>query len=358
MDFAVSTSSASVSSTTHDVDPLGEHHVLPVEEDHETTCWGCGIRLLVSPHAPVFKCGWCGAITNKDALKTDNRYYRWRRFRDRFFVGALLLFMLFIIGGGIWAVYPFIFSISLFCGAFHSVITIVLSLSTLSTFCLAAFQSPGAPPRIVWGSYPAVGKGGLDNFTFCQYCSRPKSPRTHHCRSCGMCVLDMDHHCPFIGNCVGAANHRSFIVFLISAVTSTIYVSLVTAFAALQLWPSFKYQTHLRFDSYITYQLMFKTLKEAALSFLRSAVFFTPKGLVLVYLFMASVSVEIGLSVLLWQQLCYIYKGRTYLSNLSASDNDEGSERDCRNFVSFFGCQYAVARYFPSFWNSKKIHKK
>ncbi|KAL8536936.1 hypothetical protein ACS0TY_012212 [Phlomoides rotata] len=47
-------------------------------------------------------------------------------------------------------------------------------------------------------------------------CSKPKSPRSHHCRSCGMCILDMDHHCPFIGNCVGAANHRCFILFLIS----------------------------------------------------------------------------------------------------------------------------------------------
>ncbi|KAL8486044.1 hypothetical protein ACS0TY_022958 [Phlomoides rotata] len=29
-------------------------------------------------------------------------------------------------------------------------------------------------------------------------CSKPKSPRAHHCRSCGMCILDMDHHCPFV----------------------------------------------------------------------------------------------------------------------------------------------------------------
>lgn len=101
-------------------------------------------------------------------------------------------------GGGVWAIYPVLFSISFFSGVFHSMITAILSLSTLSTFSFAAFRSPGAPPRIEWGSYPAVGKGGLENYTFCQYCSKPKSPRAHHCRSCGMCVLDMDHHCPFV----------------------------------------------------------------------------------------------------------------------------------------------------------------
>lgn len=104
-------------------------------------------------------------------------------------------------GGGIWAVYPIVFSISFFSCIFHSIIIGILSISTLYTFGLAAFRCPGAPPRIEWGSYPAVGKGGLDNYTFCMYCSKPKSPRAHHCRSCGMCVLDMDHHCPFVSIC-------------------------------------------------------------------------------------------------------------------------------------------------------------
>lgn len=104
-------------------------------------------------------------------------------------------------GGGVWAVYPVVFSISYFYGIFHSIITIFLAISTLSTFSLAAFRCAGTPPSILWGSYPAVGKGGLENYTFCHSCSKPKSPRTHHCRSCGMCVLDMDHHCPFVSIC-------------------------------------------------------------------------------------------------------------------------------------------------------------
>lgn len=101
-------------------------------------------------------------------------------------------------GAGIWAVYPIIFSISYFCGVFNITIALILSISTLSSFCLSAFQPAGVPPLIVWGSYPAVGQGGLDNYTFCHFCSKPKSPKAHHCRSCGTCILDMDHHCPFV----------------------------------------------------------------------------------------------------------------------------------------------------------------
>ncbi|OMO72338.1 Zinc finger, DHHC-type, palmitoyltransferase [Corchorus olitorius] len=128
-----------------------------VPEDHETTCWGCGIRLLLPTYAPVFKCG-----------------------------------------GGVWAVYPVVFSISNTYGIVHSVLTMILATTTVSTFCLAAFRCAGTPPIILWGSYPVVGKGGLENYTFCHYCSKPKSPRAHHCRSCGTCILDMDHHCPFV----------------------------------------------------------------------------------------------------------------------------------------------------------------
>lgn len=96
-----------------------------------------------------------------------------------------------------WAIYPVIYSFSLF-GIFHSIITVALAIATISSFSLSAFRCAGTPPNLVWGSYPTVGNGDLENYTFCHYCSKPKSPRTHHCRSCGKCILDMDHHCPFV----------------------------------------------------------------------------------------------------------------------------------------------------------------
>jgi hypothetical protein len=121
-------------------------------------------------------------------------------FLDIFFHLTLVHFLLLFLnaGGGVWAVYPIVFSINYFCGIFHSIISIILSVTTISSFILAAFQCAGMPPSIQWGIYPVVRKGDLENYTFCHHCSKPKSPRTHHCCSCGMCILDMDHHCPFV----------------------------------------------------------------------------------------------------------------------------------------------------------------
>ncbi|KAK2973920.1 hypothetical protein RJ640_019435 [Escallonia rubra] len=202
--------SSSIDTAAHDDIAQEEHDVTSVAEEYETTCWGCGLRLLLSPYAPIFKCGWCGAITDLNARKSDYKYFGWRRLRDQCFVFLLLVFMTFIICGGVWAIYPVVFSISYFCGALHCSLAIIFSITTISTFSLAAFRSAGAPPTIPWGSYPAVGKGGLENYTFCNYCSKPKSPRTHHCRSCRMCVLDMDHHCPFASNFNHCDSSRRF----------------------------------------------------------------------------------------------------------------------------------------------------
>ncbi|CAI9755497.1 unnamed protein product [Fraxinus pennsylvanica] len=284
-----SANSTGLSSNEYDIVSKEEDCSTSVDVDHETTCWGCGLRVLVSPYASVFKCGWCGSITKQSTLKCENQYFKWRRLRDQCFVSIVLLFMLCFMCGGVWAVFPIIFSISFFCGVFHLIVAVILSISTLSTFCLAAFRPAGSPPTILWGSYPTVGKGGLENFTFCHYCSKPKSPRTHHCRSCGICILDMDHHCPFIGNCVGAANHRSFILFLMSAVISTIYVTIMSSYSALHISPPLNHRP----VSFANSELIFKALKETILTFLRSEVFLSARGLVLVYLFISSVSVEI-----------------------------------------------------------------
>ncbi|KAL7159980.1 hypothetical protein ABFS83_01G063900 [Erythranthe nasuta] len=357
MDAANSATAASSSATSDAVKGEG-NHMESVSGDLETNCWGCGLRVLVSRTASVFKCGWCGAITKQNVARIDSNSTRFRRLRDQCFVSIVLLFMLFFTCAGMWAVNPIIFSVSYFVGFLHITLAAILSISTLSSFCLAAFRSAGTPPMILWGSYPAVGKGGLENHTYCHFCSKPKPPRAHHCRSCGMCILDMDHHCPFIGNCVGAGNHRPFILFLISTVISTLYVALMTSFAALHIWPPLEDRHVGIIGGVVSTEFVYRVLKDNVLSFLRSAVFLSARGLVLVYLFISSVSLGIGLSVLLWQQLSYIYVGKTYLSQLSAVDSEETTERDCQNLVRFFDCPYNAAVYLPSYWKSGKSHRK
>ncbi|KVH95770.1 hypothetical protein Ccrd_002144 [Cynara cardunculus var. scolymus] len=254
-----------------------DHYVASIIEEHETTCWGCGLRLVISPYAPIFKCGWCGAITNHNARKFNNKYFWLRRLRDRSFVSILLLFMLFIIGSGVWAIYPVIVSMSYFFGIFHSIM---------------------------------------------------------------------------IGNCVGAGNHRSFILFLMSAVASTFYVSIISSYVAYQIWPPLRHIP----TAVLSRSTVVSVLTERTFAFLISVEYLPIRGFVLIYLFFASISVEIGLAVLLWQQLCYIYEGKTYLSQLS-SHNDV-DEKDCQNIVRFFGFPYPATRYVLSIWNSKKSHKK
>lgn len=50
---------------------------------------------------------------------------------------------------------------------------------------------------------------------FCKKCQCIKPDRTHHCSTCGQCVLKMDHHCPWLATCVGLRNYKAFLLFLL-----------------------------------------------------------------------------------------------------------------------------------------------
>lgn len=134
----------------------------------------------------------------------------------------------------------------------------------------------------------------------------------------------------------------------------------MSAYASLHMSPPFLYSLG-RLKGTTGRDLAWKLLNEIFVAFLRSALFLSSRGLVLVYLFIASVSLQIGLSILLWQQLSFIYQGKTYLSNLSSqTDNEEEEEekKDCQNLVRFFGFQYFVTRFLSNFWVTRKRHNK
>lgn len=70
---------------------------------------------------------------------------------------------------------------------------------------------------------------------YCQPCENFKPERTHHCQSCGICVLRMDHHCPWIANCVGFRNQKFFWNFLGYSVALSALVGWRTRGALLRL---------------------------------------------------------------------------------------------------------------------------
>jgi len=67
----------------------------------------------------------------------------------------------------------------------------------------------------------------LQHLKMCSTCRVRRPLGCSHCRFCDTCTLGFDHHCFWIDNCVGARNHRSFVVFLVSAATSATLIAVI-----------------------------------------------------------------------------------------------------------------------------------
>jgi len=61
----------------------------------------------------------------------------------------------------------------------------------------------------------------------CKWCSIYKPDRCHHCRECNFCTLRLDHHCPWVYNCVGYRNHKYFLLVLLYATISLLFVDAI-----------------------------------------------------------------------------------------------------------------------------------
>lgn len=88
---------------------------------------------------------------------------------------------------------------------------------TLLMFALCALLNPGV------ASTPEVEQPLLPQ-PFCSTCQVYQACGTLHCPACGVCVRQRDHHCPWVGKCIGEGNVRSFNLFLLGLLGSTVYI--------------------------------------------------------------------------------------------------------------------------------------
>eukprot|EP00271_Cylindrocystis_brebissonii_P003804 TRINITY_DN15049_c0_g1_i1.p1 TRINITY_DN15049_c0_g1~~TRINITY_DN15049_c0_g1_i1.p1 ORF type:complete len:433 (-),score=18.83 TRINITY_DN15049_c0_g1_i1:941-2239(-) len=281
-------------------------------------CWGCGLHLTLAAPTPMFKCGYCGAITSDEKRRTTggNRhgsgYYcaRFFRVKDQCAVTLVSLLITAIIGGGVWACFP---PPASFFFPLHCLITFIISANIIFNYTLAVTTKAGQIDSSVrWGSITVVTREALEGFTFCSLCNLPKPPGAHHCRQCGECVLEMDHHCPFIGNCVGARNQRHFLVFLFWVVVGCLYLLFMCFRKLYLLLPSFfatrpdaphLHDTSGPSDVLHTLLLSF----EASFSF---------KSMALSYLAILGVTTIVGVGGLAYTQVRQILEGQTYIDSL------------------------------------------
>ena len=126
----------------------------------------------------------------------------------------------------------------------------------------------------------------------------------------------------------------------------------MTSFAACHTWPPLDYRGIALHG--VNSVNSWRVLKQIIAAFASSALLLSARGFVLVYLAFASFSIESGISVLLWQQLHYIYEGNTYINHISSTDNVH-RDKGCHNLLRFFGCPYSFFRFISGPANGAKL---
>uniref|UniRef100_A0A5K3FPI0 Palmitoyltransferase n=1 Tax=Mesocestoides corti TaxID=53468 RepID=A0A5K3FPI0_MESCO len=101
-----------------------------------------------------------------------------------------------------------------------------LSFFIMRSYALSAWYGPGFV-KLGWKPTHTEDQAFLQ---FCALCEGFKPPRSHHCKTCGRCVLKMDHHCPWINSCVGHLNHGHFLHFVLSAPLGCLYCCILCSY--------------------------------------------------------------------------------------------------------------------------------
>ena len=127
---------------------------------------------------------------------------------------------------GVWqsAVFSFLALLTSWCYVL-SVTTPAGRIPDTSEWLYAESEQVGVSSSLVVSETKRDGRRRA-----CKWCAKWKPDRCHHCRVCKACVLRMDHHCPWIGSCVGHGNHKPFLLLLLYATITCVFVAVCTGY--------------------------------------------------------------------------------------------------------------------------------
>jgi hypothetical protein len=152
---------------------------------------------------------------------------------------------------------------------------------------------------------------------------------------------------------VGSKNLRYFLLFLVFAMVSGLYLLGMTLFAGSREWPNlmtrFRRDNLPRLHMPISLQIMTEMLASMIVNFEQVP---SIRSFVLFYLFISSMGLAVGVGVLLYHQVRLIYTGQTYVESLSSGGGEREQGKSWTNLRRVFGKRH------PCLWLLPRINSK
>lgn len=152
---------------------------------------------------------------------------------------------------------------------------------------------------------------------------------------------------------MGSKNLRYFLLFLVFAMVSGLYLLGMTLFTGSREWPNlmtrFRRDNLPRLHMPISLQIMTEMLASMIVNFEQVP---SIRSFVLFYLFISSMGLAVGVGVLLYHQVRLIYTGQTYVKSLSSGGGEHEPDKSWTNLRRVFGMRH------PCLWLLPRINPK